>query len=1287
MASIGFEFARNSQAPGWAPAAGTPHDALWTEAMTGFTFRPAGGGTSAAGTATTALFDSGQGSIDITSVRFAGGASVAGTSTTGGAAASLDWSADGSRATLSLDRAWNTIKNVEVGTFTGTHLTLANWVDAWVHLNNDFGQSIRLDGAKRGEVTTGSGDDTVWIGVDSNGSGWTNHFRVATGGGHDTVEIALASRDFSISSFKGAYDARWTTTDIDTGTGHDSVTGGNGIDRARLGDGDDSFKGMGGNDWADGGAGFDIARYDGAAGSYRIDRIEGGVTVTDLRAGSPAGTDTLLGFERLEFAGSIVLLEEPPPRAAPQGVADQYSIAEDGVLSVPLARSVLANDTDANNDPLTALLENGPANGTLALRADGTFTYTPNANFAGQDSFSYRATDGGSVSDIVVVTLVVEAVNDAPTAQNDTYSLFAGESFTIGAAGVLANDSDIEPGALSAVLASGPANGTVSLAADGSFTYTPNAGFSGEDSFSYAARDAEGAQTVATARLVVAVRNQAPVGQADQYVVNEDTVLGVNFASQGVLANDADPDGIDIAALLATGPSHGLLTLNVNGSFVYRPNANFNGTDSFTYVPTDGSALGAPVVVTVTVRPVNDAPVARADAFTLAEDASLSVLPPGVLGNDADVDGDALTLALASGPTHGVLTWHGDGSFLYVPNADFTGTDSFTYTVSDGLLGATATVSLNVTNTDDGVVARTDQFAGLEDQVLSVRAADGLLANDSGADGGLAVQAGTFATLLGGSVAVQADGSFVYVPPADVFGADSFTYRMQDADGDWAEATAFIDVAAVGEGPANAAIADLVANGNAVKLAGAVASDNAGTSLAGGLDVNGDGRADIAIGSVGLDPTGRANAGGVHVVFGDSDLPGNITLGGTEAAGFRIIGARSTDQAGISVALIDDMNGDGLAEIAVGAPGYDISGVTNAGGVFVVFGKANSTEVDLAQVANGNGGFLIRGANLSDGMGSSIANVGDMNGDGRGDLVVGAHLANAPGFDTGAAYVVFGKATGGAVNVGAMGAQGFAITGGSANDHVGFSVAGVGDVNGDGRADVAIGARFSDLNGTDSGSAFVVFGKTSAAAVNLSSLGANGFRIGGADAGDLASAALSAAGDVNGDGLADILVGASAADPSGAATGAAYVVYGKAGTAAVNLGTLGTGGFRIGGEADADLFGGSVAAVGDVNGDGLGDFIFGAPGNDETGQDAGAVYLLFGRAGGFESFAMAELTEGALRLTGTSVGDTLGTAVSRAGDVDGDGLMDFLVSAPLADAPANASGAAWLVFGQSDWAL
>src|SRR5439155_554494 len=144
------------------------------------------------------------------------------------------------------------------------------------------------------------------------------------------------------------------------------------------------------------------------------------------------------------------------------------------------------------------------------------------------------------------------------------------------------------------------------------------------------------------------------------------------------LGNDSDVDGDALTAVLVSGPAHGTLTLNANGSFTYSPAANYNGSDRFTYKANDGQALSNLATVSLTVTPVNDAPVASNDAYTTPETPPLPAAPPGVLGNDPDVDGDALPAALVSGPAHGTLTLNANGSFTYSPAANYNGSDSFT---------------------------------------------------------------------------------------------------------------------------------------------------------------------------------------------------------------------------------------------------------------------------------------------------------------------------------------------------------------------------------------------------------------------------------------------------------------------------------------------------------------------------------------------------------------------------------------------------------------------------------
>src|SRR5207247_2290763 len=176
--------------------------------------------------------------------------------------------------------------------------------------------------------------------------------------------------------------------------------------------------------------------------------------------------------------------------------------------------------------------------------------------------------------------------------------------------------------------------------------------------------------------------NDAPVAVNDSYTTPEDTTLNVTVP--GVLANDSDVDGDTLSAILVSQPSHGSLTLNSNGSFSYVPAANYNGTDSFTYKANDGQADSGIATVTITIGGANDAPVAVNDSYTTAEDTTLNVAAPGVLANDSDIDGDTLGAVLVSQPAHGTLTFNSDGSFTYVPAANYNGPDSFTYKANDG---------------------------------------------------------------------------------------------------------------------------------------------------------------------------------------------------------------------------------------------------------------------------------------------------------------------------------------------------------------------------------------------------------------------------------------------------------------------------------------------------------------------------------------------------------------------------------------------------------------------------
>jgi len=402
-----------------------------------------------------------------------------------------------------------------------------------------------------------------------------------------------------------------------------------------------------------------------------------------------------------------------------------------------------------------------------------------------------------------------------------------------------------------------------------------------------------------------------------------------------------------------------------------------------------------------------------------------------------------------------------------------------------------------------------------------------------------------------------------------------------------------------------------------------------GVSVASAGDVNGDGYSDVIVGA----PTSNLGIGKAYIYFGGPtmDNTADVILTGVTGESF-----------GSSVASAGDVNGDGYSDVIVGATTNDAEGA-NTGKAYIYFGGVSMDKTAA---------IIFTGAAGGDGLGLSVASAGDVNGDGYSDVIVGAPYNNAGGSNAGRAYVYFNSLTGTDI-------PDEIYAGPAAGDNSGFSVASAGDVNGDGFIDVIVGAPNNISGGhTNPGRAYIYFGGPNMSAVpNVILTGEGG--------GDLFGLSVSSAGDVNGDGYSDVIIGAPLNGAAGIGAGRSYIYFGGK-----NMDT--TADVVLNGVAGEE-FGFSVSTAGDVNGDGYCDVIVGAPANSAAGVDAGRSYIYFG---GPSMDNTADVI-----LTGAAAVDEFGSSVANAGDVNGDGYSDVVVGAPFNSAGGSKAGRAYIYFG------
>ncbi|WP_051227845.1 Ig-like domain-containing protein [Gillisia sp. JM1] len=520
--------------------------------------------------------------------------------------------------------------------------------------------------------------------------------------------------------------------------------------------------------------------------------------ITETTTITITATDDAGNFASCTF--QVVIEDEV--NTAPVANPDTYSTPFETELIRSASEGVLSNDTDPEDDALTAVLDVDVLNGTLSLNPNGSFSYTPNAGFDGEDFFTYHANDGEFDSAIVRVTITVgEKVNEAPVSTPDSYSTpFQTVLIRSASDGVLSNDTDPEDDVITAVLDVDVLNGTLVLNPNGSFSYTPNAGFDGEDFFTYHANDGEFDSAIVRVTITVGEKvNEAPVAYPEFYFTPFETKL-LRSASEGLLSNDTDPDGDVITAILDTDVSFGTLILDPDGSFSYTPDANFSGDDFFIYNANDGEFDSQIVRVTITVgEKVNEAPVANPDTYSNPfETALIRSASDGVLSNDTDPEDDALTAVLDIDVLNGTLSLNPNGSFSYTPNAGFEGEDFFTYHANDGQFdSAIVRVTIIVgEKVNEAPVANPDTYSTPFETALIRSASDGVLSNDTDPEDDV-ITAVLDVDVLNGTLVLNPNGSFTYTPNTGFTGVDNFKYVANDGSENSNVATVTITVTAI----------------------------------------------------------------------------------------------------------------------------------------------------------------------------------------------------------------------------------------------------------------------------------------------------------------------------------------------------------------------------------------------------------------------------------------------------------------------------------------------------------
>ena len=868
------------------------------------------------------------------------------------------------------------------------------------------------------------------------------------------------------------------------------------------------------------------------------------------------------------------------------------------------------------------------------------------------------------------------------------------------------------------------------------FKNTPNYESSPSFKLAVSATDSGGKSHIEIFSIFVVDDDEPSViGGNNSASVTEDTADTLRVSGRLTVT---DPDINDIEEFIELTESSGsagigYFSLSDNGEWTYIADNNQSEIQTLALRQTIQDSItvqtidGVSEIITITIIGSNDEPVITGSyQATLIEDHALILTANGNLSvTDTDLNEAVFTEHVNTLGTNklGYFTLLSDGSWTYsVDNAHagvqalgdgLTITDSFNAVTIDGTVKE---VTITIVGVDDAeIITGTTSGIITEDTSDTLTVTGQIIATDvdqndypafvaeTSVSGSLNV--GTFQIDTSGFWTYSADNSLSLIQTLDAGSSIVETFTATTEAGTTQEIS--VQIHGVNEPIQLSNIGTSNDSGGFV-INGSNPFDQSGRSLSSAGDVNGDGLDDIIVGAHRSD-LGGYEAGASYIIFGQEG--GNpVELSALESSGsngFVIIGDTVSQNAALSVSGAGDINGDGFADLIIGAPVSSPNGKWS-GSSYIVYGKNDTEIIYLSEIEkeDNTSGFIIKGLNEGDFFGHTVSDAGDVNGDGLDDLIIGAPTADPNGLNSGTTYVVYGRQNLDGLQLGSSidltqivaGTGGFSLNGPTNEVQSGYAVSGAGDVNGDGYDDLIIGAPYADTNGSDSGTVFVIFGSAENTSVELSDLiidgdttPENGFVINGISPGDMSGYSVSSAGDVNGDGLDDLVIGAPGEATNGEMSGSSFVVFGKTDTEPVELSKIKANtseipaGFIINGANIFDSAGqSSVSNAGDVNGDGLDDLIVGAIGGDPNGTESGVSYVVFGKQSGQSvELSIVQNGIGGFSINGVQKSDNSGWSVSDAGDLNGDSFADVLVGVPFASPNGTSSGSSYAIFGSN----